>query len=128
MSGIYSFVAFLILLGIGAYFSEIKPHETVGRYFTLASIIPFALTVYFVTRVRAGEVASSTTGRHRYARASVTDEVKMKLMTRLQNDQDLELLADDIIEVMAVARNDPDGFRAASCEFDRLATFNTEKS
>ena len=73
-------------------------------------------------------MASYTTGRHRYARASVTEEVKVKLMTRLQNDQDLELLADDIIEVMAVARNDPDGLRAASRELDRLATFNTEKS
>lgn len=73
-------------------------------------------------------MASHTTGRHRYARASVTDEVKKKLMARLQNDQDLELLADDLIEVMAVVRNDPDGFRAANRELDRLASFNTKQS
>lgn len=29
---------------------------------------------------------------------------------------------------MAVARNDPEGFRAASRELDRLAPFNTETS
>tara|TARA_B100000408_G_scaffold94849_1_gene72983 strand:+ start:403 stop:567 length:165 start_codon:yes stop_codon:yes gene_type:complete len=54
--------------------------------------------------------------------------MKKKLIVRLQNDEDLELLADDIIEVIAVARNDPDGFRAANRELDRLASFNTEQS
>ena len=73
-------------------------------------------------------MASHTTGRHRYARGPVTEDMKKKLIVRLQNDEDLELLADDIIEGIAVARNDPDGFRAANRELDRLASFNTEQS
>lgn len=67
-------------------------------------------------------------GRHRYARASVTEELKGKLIDRLQQEQNLELLADDLIEVIAVARNDPDGFRAANRELDRLANFDSSKS
>ena len=73
-------------------------------------------------------MASYTSGRHRYARGPVSEAVKQKLMTRLQNDQNLELLAEDIIEVIAVARNDPDGFRAASRELDRLASFEPDQS
>lgn len=73
-------------------------------------------------------MASYTTGRHRYARAAVTDEVKRKLIDRLHQEQDLDLLAEDIIEVIAVARNDPDGFRAANRELDRLASFDTEQT
>lgn len=72
-------------------------------------------------------MASYTTGRHRYARGPVSEDVKKKLMDRLQNDQDFELFAEDIIEVMGVARNDPDGFRAANRELDRLASFDSEK-
>ena len=73
-------------------------------------------------------MASHTTGRHRYARGPVTEDMKKKLIVRLQNDEDLELLADDIIEVIAVTRNDPDGFRAGNRELDRLGSFNTEQS
>lgn len=76
-------------------------------------------------------MASYTNGRHRYARAAVTDELKRKLIDRLHGlhqEQDLELLADDIIEVIAVARNDPEGFRAANRELDRLASFDTDQS
>lgn len=53
-------------------------------------------------------MANYTTGRHRYARGPVTDSVKLKLIERLQAEQDLGLLAEDIIEMIAVGRNDPD--------------------
>lgn len=71
-------------------------------------------------------MANYTTGRHRYARGPVTDSVKLKLIERLQAEQDLGLLAEDIIEMIAVGRNDPDGFRAVNRELDRLANFNKE--
>lgn len=64
--------------------------------------------------------------RYRYARGPVTDQLKQKLLLRLnQNQGDADLLAEDIIELMAVARNDKDGFRAASRELDRLLSFDT---
>lgn len=64
--------------------------------------------------------------RHQYARGPVTDQLKQKLLLRLKQDQgDANLLADDIIELIAVARNDQDGFRAASLELDRLLGFDT---
>ncbi|MDH4602477.1 hypothetical protein [Pseudomonas syringae] len=59
--------------------------------------------------------------RHRYARGPVTDRLKQKLLLRLQQGLgDSDLLAEDIIELIAVARNDQDGFRAATQELDRL--------
>lgn len=59
--------------------------------------------------------------RHRYARGPVTGELKQKLLSRLKQYQgDADLLAEDIIELIAVARDDQDGFRAASRELDRL--------
>ncbi|MGP9797008.1 hypothetical protein ACT3UJ_06585 [Halomonas sp. 86] len=73
-------------------------------------------------------MVSHTNGRHRYARGPVAEDVKKKLIARLQNDQDFDQLAEDIIEVIAVARNDPDGFRAANRELDRLASIDTEQS
>lgn len=59
--------------------------------------------------------------RHRHARGPVTEQLKQKLLLRLKQDQgDADLLAEDIIELIAVARNDQDGFSAASRELDRL--------
>jgi len=64
--------------------------------------------------------------RHRYARGPVTDQLKQKLLSRLKQDQgDADLLAEDIIELIAVARNDQDGFSAASRELDRLIGLDT---
>lgn len=66
------------------------------------------------------------TTRHRYARGPVTDQFKQKLLLRLQQDQgNADLLAEDILELIAVARNDKDGFRAASWELDRLLSLDT---
>ncbi|ELQ8317602.1 TPA: hypothetical protein L6A34_31485 [Pseudomonas aeruginosa] len=66
------------------------------------------------------------TTRHRYARGPATDLLKQKLLLRLKQDQgDANLLAEDIIELIAVARNDQDGFSAATLELDRLLGFNT---
>ncbi|MCF5382039.1 hypothetical protein GIW05_00695 [Pseudomonas syringae] len=59
--------------------------------------------------------------RHRYARGPVTDQLKQKLLCRLKQGQgDTDLLAEDIIELIAVARNGQDGFSSASRELDRL--------
>ena len=41
-------------------------------------------------------MASHTTGRHRYARGPVTEDMKKKLIVRLQNDEDLEPLLREI--------------------------------
>nr|WP_192963408.1 hypothetical protein [Pseudomonas fluorescens]CEK42233.1 hypothetical protein PQBR57_0280 [Pseudomonas fluorescens SBW25] len=62
---------------------------------------------------------------HRYARGPVTDQFKKKLLLRLKQAQgDSNLVAEDIIELIAVARNDHDGFSAASLELDRLLGFD----
>ena len=64
--------------------------------------------------------------RHRNARGPVTDQLKQKLLSRLKQFQgDADLLAEDIIELIAVARNDQDGFSAASRELDRLIRLDT---
>ncbi|WP_267400692.1 hypothetical protein [Pseudomonas sp. GM_Psu_2] len=64
--------------------------------------------------------------RHRYAHGPVTEQLKQKLLLRLQQDQgNADLLAEDILELIAVARNDKDGFRAASRELDRLLNLDT---
>ncbi|MFL1449394.1 hypothetical protein ACI77O_13435 [Pseudomonas tritici] len=64
--------------------------------------------------------------RHRYTRGPVTDQLKQKLLSRIKQDNgDADLLAEDIIELIAVARNDQDGFSAASLELDRLLSFET---
>lgn len=64
--------------------------------------------------------------RHRFARGPVTDQLKQKLLLRLKQDQgDADLLANDIIELIAVARNDQDGFTAVSRELDRLIGLDT---
>ena len=63
------------------------------------------------------EMANYTSGRHTFARGPVTDQVKGKLVTMIKAAEGKEdLLAEDIIEAIAVARNDRDGFRAV----DRL--------
>ncbi|MDY6929540.1 MAG: hypothetical protein SWN10_20860 [Pseudomonadota bacterium] len=62
-------------------------------------------------------MANYTSGRHKFARGPVTDQVKRKLVTMIKAAEGKEdLLAEDIIEAIAVARNDRDGFRAV----DRL--------
>ena len=64
--------------------------------------------------------------RHRNARGPVTDQLKQKLLSRLKQFQgDADLLAEDIIELIAVARNDQDGFSAVSRELDRLIRLDT---
>lgn len=63
--------------------------------------------------------------RHRYARGPVTNQLKQKLLSRLKQDQGDDLLAEDIIELIAVARNDQDSFSAASRELDRLIGLDT---
>lgn len=61
-------------------------------------------------------MANYTSGRHTFARGPVTDQVKGKLVTMIKAAEGKEDLAEDIIEAIAVARNDRDGFRAV----DRL--------
>lgn len=64
--------------------------------------------------------------RHRYARGPATDQLKQKLLLRLKQDQgNADLLAEDIIELIAVARNDQNGFSAASFELERLLGLDT---
>lgn len=62
-------------------------------------------------------MANYTSGRHTFARGPVSEQVKVKLVGMIKASGGKEdLLAEDIIEVIAVARNDRDGFRAV----DRL--------
>lgn len=66
--------------------------------------------------------------RHRYARGHATEQLKQKLLLRLKQDQGgADLLAEDIIELIAVARNDQEGFIAASLELDRLIGLDTSQ-
>lgn len=71
-----------------------------------------------------------STGRHRFARGPVTEEVKQKLIAwiRAAQSDNVELLAEDIIEVIAAARNEQGGFRAALHEIERLAAFDAESA
>ncbi|WP_340617394.1 hypothetical protein [Xenorhabdus entomophaga] len=59
--------------------------------------------------------------RYQFARSSVTQETKEKLIHMIKKCSGKhELLAEDIIELILVARNDPDGFRAVSKLLDNL--------
>lgn len=58
--------------------------------------------------------------RYKYARGPVCTEIKQKLVEHLQTQTDLDTIAEDIIELIAVGRNDREGFRAVSAELDRL--------
>lgn len=59
--------------------------------------------------------------RHLCARGPVTDQLKQKVLALIERDQgDADLLAEDIIELIAVARTDKDGFSSASRALDRL--------
>lgn len=62
-------------------------------------------------------MASYTSGRHKFARGPVTDKIKEKLITMIKasvGSNNEGLLADDIIELIAVARSDKEGFRAVN--------------
>lgn len=66
------------------------------------------------------------TTRHRYARGPATDLLKQKLLSRLNQAQSsMDLLAEDIIELISVARNDQEGYSAANRELDRLMSLDT---
>ncbi|WP_340621920.1 hypothetical protein [Xenorhabdus siamensis] len=62
-----------------------------------------------------------TTNRYQFARGPITQEVKEKLIGMINNSSEKhELLAEDIIEIISVARYDPDGFRAVNKSLDSL--------
>lgn len=44
-----------------------------------------------------------------------------------QTHNDADSLAEDIIELIAVGRSDPDGFRAVSTELDRMKSLDLKK-
>lgn len=68
------------------------------------------------------------TTRHRYASGPATELLKQKLLLRIKQDQgDANLLAEDIIELIAIARNDHGGFSAATLELDRLLGFDMQR-
>lgn len=59
-------------------------------------------------------MANYTSERHRFARGPITDNIRVRLVNMIKRSKGKEeLLAEDIIEAMAVARNDNDGFKAA---------------
>ncbi|WP_026960514.1 hypothetical protein [Aliagarivorans taiwanensis] len=67
-------------------------------------------------------MANYTSGRHKFARGPVTDELGKKLVAMIKGSSGKEeLLAEDVIELIAVARNDNDGFRAANRAADELS-------
>lgn len=68
--------------------------------------------------------------RHRHSSTKDYEEVKRKLLLRLQSERDVEFLADDILEVIVVASKNPDPYRlqSASRELDRLASFKVTHS
>ncbi|PHM51276.1 hypothetical protein [Xenorhabdus sp. KK7.4] len=62
-----------------------------------------------------------TTNRYQFSRGPITQEIKTKLIKMIENSSGKhEILAEDIIEIVSVARNDPDGFRAVNKLLDRL--------
>lgn len=67
-------------------------------------------------------MANYTSGRHKFSRGPVTDQIKGKLVAMIKAAEGKEdLLAEDIIEAIAVARNDKDGFRAVGRLLAELA-------
>ena len=58
--------------------------------------------------------------RHKYARGAVTEEIKPKLVAMIERSNGkIELLAEDLIELMAIANSD-NGFRAVNKTLDEL--------
>lgn len=64
------------------------------------------------------------TKRNRYTGGPDTEQLKQKLLLGLKQYQgDTDLLAEDMVELIAVARNEQNGFSAASSDLDRLHGF-----
>lgn len=58
-------------------------------------------------------MANKASARQKYARGPVTDRVQAKLVRMMKASEGIEtLVAEDIVEAMAIGRNDPEGFRA----------------
>ncbi len=58
-------------------------------------------------------MANIASARQKYARGPVTDRVQAKLVRMMKHLRALRtLVAEDIVEAMAIGRNDPEGFRA----------------
>lgn len=68
------------------------------------------------------------TNCHQLARGPATEQLKQKLLSRIEQDEGgADLLAEDIIELIAVARNDTDGFKAAARELERMMRTTTSQ-
>lgn len=94
-----------------------------------AVILVYVVADFFHTRKPiSARVDAAIGGRHRSVRGTATNEVRKKLIQRLRAEQDLELLADDLMQIIAAESNHPSGFIAASRELDRLAMFDTDLS
>ncbi|WLS81133.1 hypothetical protein Q3V30_22005 (plasmid) [Erwinia pyri] len=65
--------------------------------------------------------------RYNHARGPVSFDIKRKLVELIQTHKDADSLAEDIIELIAVGRSDPDGFRAVSTELDRMKSLDLKK-
>ncbi len=55
--------------------------------------------------------------RHKWGRSAITDEIRDKIIIMIEASVSLgkvDLLAEDLLEIMADARNLPDGFIAAN--------------
>jgi hypothetical protein len=62
-------------------------------------------------------MTSDINERYKFARGSVTDEIKEKLITMIKasvGSNKENLLSEDIIELIAVARSEKEGFRAVN--------------
>ncbi|CDL79956.1 conserved hypothetical protein [Xenorhabdus cabanillasii JM26] len=48
---------------------------------------------------------------YQFARSAVTEEIKVKFIEMIEHSSEKhELLAEDIIEIITVTQNDPEGF------------------
>jgi hypothetical protein len=100
--------------------AEAGPHEelAIARDILQAAINEGLTPVvgHGVAYVRRGPPS-----RHKYARGSVTEETKQKLVAMIERrNGKIELLAEDLIELMAVARRNKNGFRAVNKALDEL--------
>lgn len=126
MSWYFCFGILLLAFGIWRFCFFTK-EPSVMVFQGLDALLSIIVSIFLFAKAWAADYElSSINVRHRYSSAKEYEEVKRKLILRLQSEEDVELLAGDILEVIVVASKKPDPYKlqSASLELDRLASFN----
>ncbi|MEQ5394118.1 hypothetical protein ABN236_18795 [Proteus sp. fly-1013] len=63
--------------------------------------------------------------RYEFVRSPVSDEVREKLIILMQNENNRNMLAEDIIEMILIARNSPDGLQAVNGYIDKIINLSS---